>query len=59
MPEEMIFSMCKNYNTSLCPSKDHDLMKKMIGGSAGTYLTGQELKELDNLCTACLEFVPK
>jgi hypothetical protein len=59
MPEEMIFSRCKNYDTSLCPHKDQDLMTKMTGGSAGTYLTGQELKELDNLCTACSEFAPK
>jgi len=59
MPEEMIFSRCKNFNTPLCPHKDHHLMRKMIGGSAGTYLTGQELKELDNLCSECPEFVPK
>ena len=59
MPEEMIFSRCKNYNTPICPHLDHHLMRKMIGGSIGTYLTGVELKEIDNLCDVCQEFRTK
>ena len=59
MTTERQYSNCKNWDTSLCPHRNDESMRKTVPNWPLVYLGSKEIEEVEKLCLECQKFVPE